>query len=407
MKKKLVPIIAMIVITAICIGLVIAAHPAPKYEIQDNGTPVVMTVNGEEIHASEYASMMIYSKAYMDNMMQMYGMDSSVWDDPETRDQFLSQLQEQTKQQVVYIHTILDQFQKSGLKLTRDQITKMEDQKAQLVEQQGGEALFTVWLATLGFNEQMYDNILLISTYAEALNDYYFGANGKALPAQDKMLEYYKSNYIQAKHILIQTTDDQGNELTGDELAKKTALAEDIASQVKSGKDFDELAKQYNEDPGASQYPDGYIFTEGDMVDEFYQAASKLGENEISGVVKSSYGYHIIKRVPLDETKMSDYATAIASGIAGKEVSFDAMVQEWMDAAKVETTEEFSKITLDNVFEYISTGTDTESGDGSAPATNDGAGADTSESAGADANTDASPSSDAGNAVTNNAAAAG
>lgn len=406
MKKKLVSIVAMIVITAICIGLVIAAHPAPKYQVSDNGTPVVMTVNGEEIHASEYASMMVYSKAYMDNMMQMYGMDSSVWDDPETKAQFLSQLQEQTKQQIVYIHTMLDQFQKAGLKLNREQIQKMEDQKAQLVEQQGGQALFTVWLASLGFSEQMYDNILLISTYAEALNDYYFGTNGKALPAKDKMLQYYKDNYIQAKHILIKTTDDQGNALTGDELAKKTSLADDIAAQVKSGKDFDELAKQYNEDPGVSENPDGYIFTKGDMVDEFYDAASKLGENEISGVVKSSYGYHIIKRLPLDETKMDDYATTIASGIAGKDVSLDTMVQEWMDAAKVETTDEFAKITLDNVFNYLNTDTEKDAKSGDA-ATSDSNSTDAQSGAENSTNTDAAPSPDTDNTATDKAAAAG
>ena len=251
MKKKLIPIIAMVLIAVICIGIVLAMHPAPKFKVTDPGTPVVMTVNGEEIHAKEYASMMVYSKAYMDNMMTMYGMGTEIWDDPEMSASLFAQLQDQTKQQVVYIHTIVDQFNKAGLKLGRDKVNAMEEQKAQVVEQQGGKTMFGIWLATLGFDEEMYDNILLVSSYVEALNDYYFGENGKALPPRDELLKAFNENYIQVKHVLISTVDDQGNALTGDALAEKTALAEDVLAQAKAGEDFDSLIKTYGEAPRA------------------------------------------------------------------------------------------------------------------------------------------------------------
>lgn len=359
MKKKLIPIIAMVLIAVICIGIVLAMHPAPKFKVTDPGTPVVMTVNGEEIHAKEYASMMVYSKAYMDNMMTMYGMGTEIWDDPEMSASLFAQLQDQTKQQVVYIHTIVDQFNKAGLKLGRDKINAMEEQKAQVVEQQGGKTMFGIWLATLGFDEEMYDNILLVSSYVEALNDYYFGENGKALPPRDELLKAFNENYIQVKHVLISTVDDQGNALTGDALAEKTALAEDVLAQAKAGEDFDSLIKTYGEDPGMTQSPEGYIMDKdgntltGTMIEEFNKGSWALEVNGVSDLVKTSYGYHIIKRVPLDETKLDDYAAAVASIVKGEDVSFNAMVDQWMAEAQVETTEDFDKINLDNVFDYI------------------------------------------------------
>ncbi|WP_087064793.1 peptidylprolyl isomerase [Intestinibacillus massiliensis] len=373
MKKKLIPIIAMVLIAVICIGIVLAMHPAPKFKVTDPGTPVVMTVNGEEIHAKEYASMMVYSKAYMDNMMTMYGMGTEIWDDPEMSASLFAQLQDQTKQQVVYIHTIVDQFNKAGLKLGRDKVNAMEEQKAQVVEQQGGKTMFGIWLATLGFDEEMYDNILLVSSYVEALNDYYFGENGKALPPRDELLKAFNENYIQVKHVLISTVDDQGNALTGDALAEKTALAEDVLAQAKAGEDFDSLIKTYGEDPGMTQSPEGYIMDKdgntltGTMIEEFNKGSWALEVNGVSDLVKTSYGYHIIKRVPLDETKLDDYAAAVASIVKGEDVSFNAMVDQWMAEAQVETTEDFDKINLDNVFDYILPG---DGGDqaGTAPA---------------------------------------
>lgn len=355
MKKKLIPLLAMIVIAAICVGIVIVMNPAPEYEVDRQETPTVLSVNGEEVSAREYASLLVYSKAYLDSMYQAYGMDTSAWSDPETKDALFAQLKEQTKQQVVYIHTVIDEFNKLGLKLSKDELHAMQEQKTQFVEQQGGKKLFLIQIAALGLDEQMYDNLLLVNAYSNALNEYYFGENGKALPSQDESLAYYNENYLQAQHILISTVDDSGEPLTGAELQKKVDLANTVLQEVKSGKDFGELITKYNEDPGMESQKDGYIFTEGDMVEEFYNSAKSLKENEISELVKTDYGYHIIKRVPLDETRASEFTEQIASGIAGKDVSLESLMEEWMAAAKVETTEEFDKITLDNVFDYILT----------------------------------------------------
>lgn len=73
------------------------------------------------------------------------------------------------------------------------------------------------------------------------------------------------------------------------------AKAEDVLNQVKAGGDFAELAKKYSQDSSASNGGDLGLFGKGQMVTEFENAAFGLDVGQVSGVVKTKYGYHIIK----------------------------------------------------------------------------------------------------------------
>jgi hypothetical protein len=79
-----------------------------------------------------------------------------------------------------------------------------------------------------------------------------------------------------------------------------TELANQLLVRAHAGEDFDMLIREYGEDPGMWGNPDGYTFVEGVMVDEFYEATKALAIGEISGLVPSMFGYHIIKRVEPD-----------------------------------------------------------------------------------------------------------
>ncbi len=126
-------------------------------------------------------------------------------------------------------------------------------------------------------------------------------------PPSDEDLAYrYEHDFATAKHILILST---GGRCASDEEAKKEA--ERILKEVKAGKDFDSLVKEFGEDPGMESNPDGYTFTLDEMIPEFEDATFALKENEVSEIVETSYGYHIIKRLPNPEiTKSSkEYIT--------------------------------------------------------------------------------------------------
>jgi parvulin-like peptidyl-prolyl isomerase len=95
------------------------------------------------------------------------------------------------------------------------------------------------------------------------------------------------------RHILILT---QGK--TDPEKAEARKKIDDLLAKVKAGEDFAGLAKQYSEDPGSKDNGGLYEnFPRGQMVKPFDEAAFSVPVGGISGVVETSFGYHIIQVV--------------------------------------------------------------------------------------------------------------
>jgi len=104
--------------------------------------------------------------------------------------------------------------------------------------------------------------------------------------------EFENPEMVRARHILIAVKPNATEE------EKKAALkkAEDILEKAKKGDDFAKLASEYSDDPGSkAKGGDLGFFTAGSMVGKFEQAAFTLKPGEISPVVETEFGYHIIK----------------------------------------------------------------------------------------------------------------
>ncbi len=96
---------------------------------------------------------------------------------------------------------------------------------------------------------------------------------------------------------------------------------------------FDQFVQDYGMDPGVETNPDGYTFGEGEMVEPFYEGAKALEVGQISELVPTDYGYHIILRLPLNEEAIGggDKATAIGQ-LASNMVTMEAnAVKEGME----------------------------------------------------------------------------
>ena len=145
---------------------------------------------------------------------------------------------------------------------------------------------------------------------------------------QKNIQDYAVPNRVHVEHILFMTVGKTDAEVA--EIKKK---AEDVLKQAKSGANFEDLAKKYSEDPGGSKEKGGDIgwIVQGQTVPEFEKVAFSLPKGAISDLVKTQYGFHIIKIIdketahtkPFDEVKDSIKAPLVLSK-ADQEASDEA-----------------------------------------------------------------------------------
>ena len=140
-----------------------------------------------------------------------------------------------------------------------------------------------------------------------ALYEELYGKEGEKLSEEEIVKALEDEGYVSAHHILFMTIDPTtGKELEEKEIAEKLETANKLVAELRAIKDTEELVKrfkelkdEYCEDTGKTQYPDGYTYTPQTMVAEFEDTVNGQKEFEISDPVKTSYGYHIIMRLPL------------------------------------------------------------------------------------------------------------
>ncbi len=207
---------------------------------------------------------------------------------------------------------------------------------AQLCEQAaaaaGGDEAFAEQLAAQYLTRESYERGLSEQCAVDRLNAYLASDECELLSYTDAEAQQYiaDNSIMAAKHILIKND-------SGESAADNLAIAELLLQQIQNGADFDAIMNQYSEDTGLANYPDGYTFTAGTMVASFEDAVAALEPGEISGVVESEYGYHIIMRLPVS----SDYVAAEM-----RQLKYDEYVNGYMDAQQVEYADGFAELTL-------------------------------------------------------------
>lgn len=194
-----------------------------------------------------------------------------------------------------------------------------------------------------GFTEDNIRSVVQKSTLAGKVSQAMFDAEEVELTDEEKA----DATCIKVQHILISTTDttkkdDEGNnvDMTDEEkevyLAEQKEKAEEALARAKNGEDFQSLADEYSSENAGFEFSfdkNGYDpVNMSSMVEPFYTAAWQLGEGEISDLVESQYGYHIIKCVSLNDEEATQASITTAENNK-KSTSLDEKVKQQVDEA--------------------------------------------------------------------------
>jgi len=271
---------------------------------------VAATVNGESITIS--------------NINEQYDAVSEEYKQIITKDMLLNQsinelllLQEAKKQEIFVTAEKLSEVMDNLI--AQSGIPK-EDFNKTLEEQN----------LTMDFLEDYYRKQLTIN---ELLNKTVLS---KIIVSSSEVKEYYENNknefvapeQVRARHILVNSSEE----------------AEEILEELNRGADFIELAKNKSVGPSASQGGDLGYFTIGQMVKEFEDAVFALEVEEISPIVKTQFGYHIIKlldKKPETVAKLEDAMEEIEAKL--KQEKQNTVVTDYIDMLRDKSNIKISK----------------------------------------------------------------
>jgi foldase protein PrsA len=154
-----------------------------------------------------------------------------------------------------------------------------------------------------------------------------------------------EARIITVQHILLKTytVDDNGNrtELDAAACSKVLEKAEEIHAEATAGEGFEALISKYNEDSKST-----YSFGKGDMEKAFEKAAYDLAKDEISKVVRTSQGYHIIKCISTLDREQTDLNKEKLLVSRKQKVFGDTYNQFVAELKKQENTELIQEVSL-------------------------------------------------------------
>lgn len=303
-NKKLIYILSGIVLAIVLIVVGVFAY--------FDSRSYVAKVGGEKITTAEYNFFLGTVKSQMEQTVQSQGTDlNTFWnskiDGKDAKEVAKTKaLEEAQKYKIQEIKA-----KESGLKLEANEksdiIKSIDDQVKQLGSSEVDAQLKQIY----GINLKEYKDIILdlnlVGKYSKQEED-------KIQLTDADYQETYKTienaDKVTVRHILIQTVDANKQPLSQDKQDEAKKKAEDILAKVKAGGNMKELAAQYSEDPGSKDNAGQYTLSKGEMVKEFEDWSFSAKPGDI-GLVKSSYGYHVMQKPKFEDLKDSLKSDAV------------------------------------------------------------------------------------------------
>ena len=267
------------------------SEPDVNTPVASAGEEVAVTVNGTEITESMVTELI---GPQLDRIDQQ-GANLP----PSVAEQYKKQLREQALEQLIRRRLLDEKIEDANIAITEEEIMN------QLIEIASAQKMsledFKNTMEQYGRNfEEVKEDVhkaLSRNKFMEAQ------WAGKIDVTEEEAKKYYDENkkrfdvpeQVRASHILVQYELGQPGADPNEAKAKAKAKAQELLQQIKDGADFAELAKAHSACPSAPKGGDLGFFSKGDTTPQFEKAAFELKIDQISDIVETEYGCHIIK----------------------------------------------------------------------------------------------------------------
>lgn len=300
----------------------------------------IMTVDGKDV------SFDAYRYYYLTMRDRISGGDETLWTGDEAKEASEA-LKEYVRQNMLSLYAFEKLAADNKITLTDEEIKNIDDGLATVKEQMGGEEAFAKALASQYYTADTYRTLTLNSVLDSKVLATLYG---------DDIRADVTKNYVHAQHILVKFPEEAATSAAAStatsasvapaDHSAELAKAKDILAKINAGEDFEALMTEFNDDTG--EPAEGYHFTTGKMVPEFETAAFALAENEVSDIVETNYGYHIIRRLPIDAAYVDQNLTSLMSDtiIAKVDADLNAIVEK----LTVTFSDAYEKVAPDTMF---------------------------------------------------------
>ena len=277
------------------------------------GERTVISIEGIDYNQNDY---MMYlrvakNKLFDENTTRLPKATLNTIIDSDTNLNTESYLRQKVEENLKIAGAIEKIAKDNDINLTQSDEDELEKEKQEFISKKGGKIKFYEFLYENRTNEKAYDKIArLEKLYTKVYNELY--ASGKKYDLTEKEIKAakvtYEAEYKKARQIFLLTVDPTTKkDLSASVIEQKKLLAETIRKELNESSDFDEYIKKYSDDAIDKDPPYDMYFKDGQMIKEVEETVNELEVGEISQVVKSSYGFHIIKRDALDDEFFNKY----------------------------------------------------------------------------------------------------
>ena len=243
---------------------------------------------------------------------------------------------------MIYTEVIYEAAKKENLLPTEEEVNKSIEEFNTSIKDNDA---YKKQLKELGIDDNFlkyqFERNLASDNYKEKFNKDNSVTNDEMKKYYDENKDDFYIDQVEASHILIKTIDDEDKKLSDEKKAEAKKKAEEVLAKAKAGENFSELAKEYSQDTvSAKNGGDLGFFKKGEMVKPFEEAAFSMKVGEISDLVESDFGYHIIKVTDKEDRQKTFDEVKETIRKTLQDEKCDAQVEKLKEEAKVEKNEE-------------------------------------------------------------------